>query len=102
VTTTEYIAFGSNILCAILMGLQQYRHHRYREKVHAMLSDDGFAEGEVQMFIDETLRATAALELPEPSARDFAHALVKQEAFRKAVVHEVLHDIYIETHGRTL
>ena len=37
-----------------------------------------------------------------PSARDFAHALVQQEAFRKAVAHEALHDIYIETHGRTL
>ena len=50
----------------------------------------------------EALRMTAHLGMKEPTARDFAHALVQQPAFRKAIAHEMLHDIYIETHGRAL
>ena len=63
---------------------------------------DGYAEGEAQAIIEEALRMTAHLGMNEPTARDFAHALVQQPAFRKAVAHEMLHDIYIETHGRAL
>ena len=79
---------------------QRRRHKKYVEAVHALLADEGYAEGEAAAYIEETLRMTANLQLPEPSARDFAHALIRQEGFRKAVAHEALYDIYLKTHGR--
>lgn len=101
-TTIEIIATLSNLLCAVLMGAQRYRHRKYREAIHALLADEGYAEGEAAAYIEETLRMTAALKMPEPKARDFAHGLLGQEGFRKAVAHEALHDIYIQTNGRAL
>ena len=96
------LVIGPNLIAGIAMLRQRARHAKYREAVHALLSDDGYAEGEAQAIIDEALRMTAHLGMPEPTARDFAHALAQQPAFRKAIAHEVLHDIYNETHGRTL
>ena len=101
-TFWEAIAIGSNIAAIYMLIAQHRRHAKYREAIHALLSDDGYAEGEAQAIIDEALRMTAHLGMPEPTARDFAHALAQQPAFRKAIAHEMLHDIYIETHGRTL
>lgn len=96
------LVIGPNLIAGIAMLRQRARHAKYREAIHALLSDDGYAEGEAQAIIDEALRMTAHLGMPEPTARDFAHALAQQPAFRKAIAHEMLHDIYIETHGRTL
>ncbi len=90
----------SNVVVAGAMIAQHIRHKRYRESIHALLADSGRVEGEPALFIDETLRVTAKMGLPEPKARDFAHALLAQPAFRKAVAHEALHDTYVETHGR--
>ena len=101
-TFIEAIYLGSNIAALLMLIAQHRRHAKYRESIHALLADEGYAEGEPQAIIDEALRMTAHLGMKEPSARDFAHALVQQEAFRKAVAHEMLHDIYIQTHGRAL
>ena len=96
------LVIGPNLIAGIAMLRQRARHAKYREAIHALLADDGYAEGEAQAIIDEALRMTAHLGMKEPTVRDFAHALVQQPAFRKAIAHEMLHDIYIETHGRTL
>lgn len=96
------LVIGPNVIAGIAMLRQRARHAAYREAIHALLADEGYAEGEPQAIIDEALRMTAHLGIKEPSARDFAHALVQQEAFRKAVAHEMLHDIYIQTHGRSV
>lgn len=96
------LVIGPNVIAGIAMLRQRARHAKYREAIHALLADDGYAEGEAQAIIDEALRMTAHLGMKEPTARDFAHALVRQPAFRKAIAHEMLHDIYIETHGRAL
>ena len=101
-TFIEAIYLGSNIAALLMLIAQHRRHAKYRESIHALLADEGYAEGEPQAIIDEALRMTAHLGMKEPTARDFAHALVRQPAFRKAVAHEMLHDIYIETHGRAL
>ena len=101
-TFLEAIYLGSNIAAMFMLIAQHRRHAKYREAIHALLADDGYAEGEAQAIIDEALRMTAHLGMKEPTARDFAHALVQQPAFRKAIAHEMLHDIYIETHGRAL
>lgn len=101
-TLLDAIAIGSNLAAAYMLFAQHRRHAKYREAVHALLADEGYAEGEAAAFIDETLRMTAHLKMPEPNARDFAHALIRQNSFRKAVAHEALHDIYIQTHGRAL
>ena len=96
------LVIGPNVIAGIAMLRQRARHAKYREAIHALLADDGYAEGEAQAIIEEALRMTAHLGMNEPTARDFAHALVQQPAFRKAGAHEMLHDIYIETHGRAL
>ena len=101
-TFWEAIAIGSNIAAIYMLIAQHRRHAKYREKVHALLGDDGYAEGEAAAIIEETLRMTAHLNMPEPKARDFAHGMLAQPSFRKAVAHEALHDIYIETHGRSV
>ena len=101
-TFIEAIYLGSNIAALLMLIAQHRRHAKYRESIHALLADEGYAEGEAAAYIEETLRMTAALKMPEPKARDFAHALLAQPTFRKAVAHEALHDIYIETHGRML
>lgn len=96
------MVIGPNAIAGIAMLRQRSRHAKYREAIHALLADDGYAEGEPQAIIDEMLRMMAQLGMKEPTARDFAHSLVRQPAFRRAVAHEMLHDIYIETHGRKL
>ena len=101
-TFWDALAVGSNLAAVYMLIAQHIRHRNYREKVHALLADEGFAEGEAAAIIEEALRMTAHLKMPEPKARDFAHGLLAQPTFRKAVAHEALHDIYIETHGRML
>ena len=101
-TFWDALAVGSNLAAVYMLIAQHIRHRNYHEKVHALLADEGFAEGEAAAIIEEALRMTAHLKMPEPKARDFAHALIRQESFRKAVAHEALHDIYIQTHGRAL
>lgn len=96
----ETFALASNVVCGIVLYLQHVRHRKYRERIHALLGDEGRVEDEAEQIIEETLRLTAHLKMPEPSARDFAHGLVKQASFRKAVAHEALHDVYVETQGR--
>ena len=96
------LVIGPNVIAGIAMLRQRARHAKYREAIHALLADDGYAEGEAQAIIDEALRMTAHLGMKEPTARDFAHALLAQPHFRKAVAHEALHDVYVETHGRAL
>ena len=96
------LVIGPNVIAGIAMLRQRARHAKYREAIHALLADDGYAEGEAQAIIEETLRMTAHLNMPEPKARDFAHGMLAQPSFRKAVAHEALHDIYIETHGRSV
>lgn len=97
----EAITVLSNVACCVVLVQQHRRHKAYREKIHALLTDDGHVEDEPAIIIDEALRVTANMKLPEPSARDFAHALSKQENFRKAVAHELLHDVYVRTQGRS-
>lgn len=101
-TLFDAIMIGSQLAAIITVLLQHRRHAKYREAVHALLADEGYAEGEAAAYIEETLRMTANLKLPEPKARDFAHGLLAQEGFRKAVAHEALHDIYVQTHGKAL
>ncbi len=96
------LVIGPNVIAGIAMLRQRARHAKYREAIHALLADEGYAEGEPQAIVDEALRMTAHFKMPMPNARDFAHALIQQESFRKAVAHEALHDIYIQTHGRQL
>lgn len=96
----EILVVLSNVACAAVLYRQHMRHTKYREEIHALLADEGRAEGEAAAIIEETLRLTAHLKLPEPSARDFAHALIQQGSFRKAVAHDALHDVYVETQGR--
>lgn len=96
------LVIGPNVVAGIAMVRQHRRHRKYREAVHALLGDEGYAEGEAAAIIDEALRMTAHLKMKEPNAREFAHALIQQESFRKAVAHEALHDIYIQTHGRSV
>ena len=101
-TFIEAIYLGSNIAALLMLIAQHRRHAKYRESMHALPADEGYVEGEAAAIIEETLRMTAHLKMPEPSARDFAHALLAQPHFRKAVAHEALHDVYVETHGRAL
>lgn len=101
-TFWDAVAIGSNIAAIYMLIAQHIRQRNYREKIHALLADEGYVEGEAAAFIDETLRMTAHLKMPEPKARDFAHALLRQDGFRKAVAHEALHDVYVQTHGRAL
>lgn len=101
-TFWDALAIGSNLAAIYMLIAQHLRHKKYREAMHALLGDDGYAEGEATAIVEEALRMTAHLKMPEPKARDFAHALIRQESFRKAVAHEALHDIYIQTHGRAL
>lgn len=89
----------SNAIAVFFMWRQRKKHVEYKERVHALLADEGFAEGEPGAIIDEALRVTANLGMPEPNARDFAHALIRQDCFRRAVAHETLHRIYVETYG---
>lgn len=96
------LVIGPNLIAGVAMVRQRRRHAKYRESIHALLADEGYAEGEAAAIIEEALRMTAHLKMPEPSARDFAHALLAQPHFRKAVAHEALHDVYVETHGRAL
>lgn len=101
-TMWELIALLSNVLVGIAMLRQHRRHQKYREAIHALLQDEGHVDGEAEAIIDEMLRMSIHLKLPAPTPQEFAHALVKQKAFRRAVAHAELHDIYIETHGRPL
>ena len=101
-TTFDWLVLivGPNLIACISMLCQRRRHRKYVEAIHALLADEGYVEGEAAAYIDETIRMTAALNMPEPKARDFAHALLKQESFRKAVAHEALYEVYVKTHGR--
>lgn len=101
-TLWELIALLSNLLVGVAMLRQHRRHMKYREAIHALLQDEGHVEGEAEAIIDEMLRMSAHLKLPAPTPQTFAYALVKQKAFRRAVAHAELHDIYLETHGRSL
>ncbi len=94
------LVVGPNLIAGIAMFVQRRRHLRYREAVHAFLGDQGYVEGEAEMIVDEMLRASISLKLPEPTAQQFAYSLLKQKSFRRAVVHAELHNIYIETNGR--
>lgn len=101
-TLFDAIMIGGQLAAIITVLLQHRRHVKYRESIHALLADEGYSEGEAAAIIEEALRMTARLKMPEPNARDFAHALIAQPHFRKAVAHEALHDVYVETHGRAL
>lgn len=96
----SWLWLASNALLFAALVAEKRRNRKYREAVHALLADDGYVEGEPQAYINETLRMTAHIGNPEPSAHDFAHALVQQKGFRKAIAHEELHDVYVETYGR--
>jgi hypothetical protein len=102
IAETIFCVVLPNLLAAALMWRQHKKHIAYKDKIHALLGDGGFVEGEPATIIDEALRVTANLKMPEPNARDFAHALIRQECFRKAIAHEELHRIYVETHGVSL
>ena len=90
----------SNLTLFAALVAEKHRNRKYREAIHGLLADEGYVEGEPQAYIDETLRMTAHIGSPEPSAHDFAHALVGQKGFRKAIAHEELHRVYLETYGR--
>lgn len=90
----------SNLTLFAALVAEKHRNRKYREGIHSLLTDGGYVEGEPQAYIDETLRMTAHIGNPEPSARDFAHALVKQRGFRKAIAHEELHQTYVDSYGK--
>lgn len=96
----ELLALLSNLFLAAMLLFQHRRMLKYRDRIHALLADDGHVEGEPQAIIDEVLRVTRHLGMQEPTARDFAHALVQQASFRKAIAHAELYNIYVETQGR--
>lgn len=101
-TLWEFIALLGNALVAVLMYRQHKRHQKYREEVHALLADGGHVEGEPEAIVDEMLRMMSHLKMREPTLQEFGHALVRQKSFRRAVAHAELHDIYLETQGRTM
>lgn len=101
-TIIEIIATLSNLFCAVVLALQHRRHQKYRESIHALLQDGGRVYNEPALIVDEMLRMSAYLKMREPTLQEFGHALAKQKSFRRAVTHEELHDIYIQTHGRSL
>lgn len=99
-TTVELLAIVSNAILMIELVRVRRRHAKYREAIHAMLQDEGHVEGEPELIVNEMLRMSVALGMKEPTLQEFAHGLVKQKAFRRAVAHEELHNVYVETHGR--
>jgi len=100
-STTEAIIsiVFQTLLVSALMLLQHRKHAAFKERVHAYIRDDGFVEGEAGLIIDEAIRVSAALKMDPPDARTFAHSLIRQECFRRAIAHEELHRIYVETYG---
>lgn len=91
-----------NAVAFAMMYVQRKRHEKYRAAIHALLADEGYAPGEAGAIVDELLRASAALGLKEPTLQEFGHALVRQQSFRRAIAHEELHAIYVETCGRSV
>lgn len=91
---------ASLIVCGVSMYAQHLRHKRYRAAIHALLGDEGYVPGEVQSMVDEMMRTYKALRIDVPAPNVFVHHLMQQPSFRKAVAHEELHRIYLETHGR--
>lgn len=96
----SWLWLASNALLFAALVAEKRRNRKYREAIHALLADEGYVDGEVEAYIDETLRMTAHLKMPEPNAHDFAHGLVRQEGFRRAVAHAELHEVYVEAYGR--
>ncbi|MGH8074258.1 MAG: hypothetical protein ACREO4_09310 [Lysobacter sp.] len=94
------IAILSNVALSVVILLQHRRHMKYRDAIHALLQDGGHADGEAEMIVDEMLRMVSHLKMKPPTLQEFGHGLVKQKAFRRAVAHAELHDLYIQTHGR--
>ena len=50
-TFWDALAVGSNLAAVYMLIAQHIRHRNYREKVHALLADEGFAEGEAAAII---------------------------------------------------
>lgn len=97
---SNWLWAAAQLALTIAYAREVQRNRKYREKIHALLADEGHVDGEAEAYIDETLRMTAHLKMPEPNARDFAHGLIRQKGFRRAVAHAELHEVYVEAYGR--
>lgn len=87
-----------NIALAVLLGVQRARHRKYREAVHALIDEDGYAEGESQALIEEFVKSRKFVGVDtSKEAIEFAEWINSRPMYRNAVAHEVLHGIYLAT-----
>lgn len=96
----ELLALLSNLFLAAMLLFQHRRMLKYRDRIHALLADDGHVDGEPEIIVDEMLRMMVHLKMREPTLQEFGYSLARQKAFRKAVAHAELYNIYVETQGR--